>query len=457
MKNCTLLLFVISFFTVIHAEDFKAGVAKAEITPQEPIWLAGYAGRDRPSEGVDQPIFVKALALQDSAGALTLILTADTIGTPRWFNDELAGRVASELKVPREHFLFACSHSHTTPVVHGCLKDMYGLAGKTAEVVEAYSKFFLQKSFETAQEAMRSLEPAKLSYAHSECSIMGNRRQFGPKGVSFGINPTGVVDHEVPVLRVDGPDGALKAVLFGCACHNTTPGPAYQISGDWAGYAQADLEQTYKGATALFITGCGADANPNPRGNFTLSRGHGLELAGAVAKALDGPTRPVTGEIKAAFARVALPLDKLPDAGYYEAKAKEKQPATQRYAQRHLGLLAHGDPLMTSYEAPEQVLRFGDAFTLVAMSGEVVVDYAFRVRRELPDERVWAAGYCNDVFAYVPSMRILTEGGYEADSSLIYYGLPTRFAPAVEDTLVSTVLDLARKAGASVLPPVVKK
>jgi hypothetical protein len=454
MKKCTLVLLIVSFFTVVRSEDFKAGVGRADITPKDPIWLAGYAGRDRPSEGVDLPIFVKALALQDPAGAVTIIVTADTIGTPRWFNDELAGRVERDLKVPRERFLFACSHSHTTPVVHGCLKDMYGLAGKTAEVVEAYSKFFLQKSFEAAQEAVKNLEPAKLSYAHSECSIMGNRRQFGPKGVGFGVNPTGVVDHEVPILRVDRGDGTLKAVLFGCACHNTTPGATYLVSGDWAGYAQADLERAYEGATALFITGCGADANSNPRGSYTLARGHGLELAGAVARALDGPTRPVTGEIKAAFARVALPLDKLPDASYYEAKAKEKQPATQRYALRHLGMLSHGDPLMTSYEAPEQVLRFGDTFTLVAMSGEVVVDYAFRTKRELPDERVWAAGYCNDVFAYVPSMRILTEGGYEADSSLIYYGLPTRFAPAVEDTLVSTVLDLAKKVGAMVPPPI---
>jgi hypothetical protein len=172
-----------------------------------------------------------------------------------------------------------------------------------------------------------------------------------------------------------------------------------------------------------------------------------------VARALGEPGRPVTGNISAAFDRVTLPLDKLPDASYYEAKTKEKPPATQRYALQKLLMLRRGEPLMTSYDAPEQVLRFGDAFTLVAMSGEVVVDYAYRVRREMPDERVWAAGYCNDVFAYVPSMRILTEGGYEADSSLIYYGFPTRFAPAVEDTLVNKVLDLSRKVGAKVPEP----
>jgi len=460
MKSVVLLGILAGTLLVspLPAQEFKAGVGRSDITPEGPIWLAGYAGRDRPSEGVDQHIFVKALALQDPAGAATLILTADTIGTPRWFNDALAERIEKELKVPRERFLFACSHSHTTPVVHGCLKDMYGLEGQTAAVVENYSKTFLQKSFEAAQSALNSLEPAKLSYAKSECFIMGNRRQFGPKGPpGFGINPNGLVDHEVPVLRVDHPDGTLKAVVFGCACHNTTPGQAYQISGDWAGYAQADLEQTYAGSTALFITGCGADANPNPRGNMTLARAHGLELAGAVARALSEQGRPVKGDIRASFDRASLPLEKTPAASYYEAKATEKPAATQRYARRLLGLLAKGDPLMTQYDAPVQVLRFGDTFTLVAMSGEVVVDYAYRLRREMPDERVWAAGYCNDVFAYVPSMRILTEGGYEADSSLIYYGFPTRFAPAVEDTLVGKVLELSRKVGANVPEPPKKK
>lgn len=289
----SLLLLLVAWLGVagitLQAEDFKAGVSRADITPQGPIWLAGYAGRDKPSEGVDLPIFVKSLALQDAAGTVTLILTADTIGTPRWFNDALADRIEKELKVPREHFLFACSHSHTTPVVHGCLNDMYGLAGQTAEVVETYAKFFLQKSFEVAQGALQNLEPVQLSYAHSECFIMGNRRQFGPKGVGFGINPNGLVDQQVPVLRVQRVDGTLKAVLFGCACHNTTPGATYQISGDWAGYAQVNLERAYPEATALFITGCGADANPNPRGSYTLSRSHGLELAGAVARALVDP------------------------------------------------------------------------------------------------------------------------------------------------------------------------
>jgi neutral ceramidase len=441
-RLCFVLFPCLLLSAPLVAQEYKGGVARADITPAEPISLAGYASRNKPSEGIEQPIFVKALALQDAAGTSTLIITADTIGTPRWFNDQLAQRIEQELKVPRERFLFACSHSHSTPVIDGCLTDMYGLEGKDAEVVKAYTQSFLQKSFEVAQAALKNLEPVKLSFGRSEAFFAGNRRQFGPKGVGFGINPTGPVDRDVPVLRMDRANGTLMAVVFGYACHCTTPGATYEVSGDWAGHAQAHVEQAYTGATALFITGCGADANPNPRGSMIFARAHGLQLGGSVARVLTEPMKSVSGPILGAFARVDLPFDKLPDKAYYEGKLQDKSPAVQRYAKRHADMLSRGDPLMTRYNAPLQVLRFGNTFTLVALSGEVVVDYSHRLRRELPEENLWTAGYCNDVFAYLPSMRILTEGGYEADFNLIYYGLPTRFAPAVEDIVVRKVIEM---------------
>jgi neutral ceramidase len=428
------------------AQEFQAGTGKADITPTEPVRLAGYAGRTKAFESIDQHLFTKALALKDAQGQTTIIVTADTIGVPRWFSDELAGRLEQELKVPRERVLFACSHSHSAPVIDGALTMMYGLDEAEGAAVKKYTQAFLQASFEAARDAVKSLQPAKLSFGRGEAFFAGNRRAFGPKGVQFGINPNGPVERDVPVLRVDRPDGSLHAVLFGYACHCTTPGATYEVSGDWAGYAQEELERNFPGATALFITGCGADANPNPRGKMLYARAHGLQLSGAVARVLHEPMRAVTGPIAAVFDQVDLPLGPTPDKAYYEAKLTEKAPATQRYAQHHLDKIARGEPLPKSYPAPLQVLRFGEAFTLIALSGEVVVDYSLRLKRELPDERLWNAAYCNEIFAYVPSMRILLEGGYEADSSLIYYNLPTCFAPAVEDALVNKVLGMIKQA-----------
>jgi neutral ceramidase len=444
------------FLTMVNlpAAGFEAGIGRADITPEEPVRLAGYASRDTPFTKVAQKLFVKALALKDSAGRVSVLLTADTIGTPAWFNDELAARVQSELAVPRERFLFACSHSHSAPVIAGCLEDMYDLSPEEKAAVERYTALFLARSFEAAREAVSNLAPAKLSFGQGQAGFAGNRRGFGPRGVGFGINPIGAVDHSVPVLMVSNSDGAARAVVFGYACHCTTPGASDEVAGDWAGFACENLETTFPGVTALAVIGCGADANPNPRGTMLMARGHGLELAGAVAAVMRQPLRPVEdGPIGAAFESLPLPLEPPPTREQLQTMlAQDKRPPTQRYYQGLIDQLARGEPLISQVSCPVQVWRFGQAFTLVGIGGEVVVDYSLRLKRERPDERLWVAGYCNDVFGYLPSQRILVEGGYEADASRIYYGIPSRFAPETEDRVIEAVNRLIENASSQPIP-----
>jgi neutral ceramidase len=100
-----------------------------------------------------------------------------------------------------------------------------------------------------------------------------NRREFTPTGVILGVNPRGLADRSVPVLRVDGADGKPRAVLFGAACHNTTlTGEHSVVSGDYAGFAQEHVRKRHPGAAALFVLGCAGDANPHPRGTVELAR-----------------------------------------------------------------------------------------------------------------------------------------------------------------------------------------
>lgn len=429
------------------AEDFQAGVGRADITPTEPVWLGGYEARRSASVGVEQKIHVKALALRDSTGATTLLVTADTIGPGRAFTEAVAERVERELRIPRERFLFASSHSHATPVMWPALIDMYPFDEEQKAALARYAKYFEDQALVASKAAVADLQPAKLQYGRGQAGFAVNRRAFGPKGVGFGVNPAGLVDHEVPVLRVLGEKDVLRAFVFGYACHCTTLGPdTLKVCGDWATYAQDYLEEANPGATAFFITGCGADANPNPRGTLRMARQHGLELAGAVQSVLRESALPISGPLAVAFERVDLPISAPPTKEEFESKLQDKRGAVQRHARRHLDMLAQGEKFASSYPCPVQVLRFGKDLTLIALGGEVVVDYAYRLRRELPAERLWVAAYCNDVFAYVPSMRILTEGGYEAEFNLIYYGLPARFAPEVEDVLVKKVVELTRRA-----------
>ena len=80
---------------------------------------------------------------------------------------------------------------------------------------------------------------------------------------------------------------------------------------------------------------------------------------------------------------------------------------------------------------------------MVGRAGEVVVDYSLRLKAELAGSPVWVAGYCNEVFGYGPSKRVLLEGGYEARGAVVYYSTtPTPFAPSVEELIVGKVHEL---------------
>lgn len=424
---------------------YRAGMAATDISPREPIWMAGYGARKKPSEGVDHPLHAKVLALRFDEEPPLVLITADIIGFGREIAEDIAEKIKAKHNVPRENILLVASHTHTGPVIGRNLKGMFNLDARDAAVIDKYTGFLIEKIVSAADEALTGSEPVTLSFGRGRAGFAMNRRVFRPGGVNFGVNPDGPVDHDVPVLRLDDAQGKVKAIVFGYACHCTTlGGDHYQLNGDWAGFAQDYLQRANPGALAFFVTGCGGDANPEPRGKLEFARQHGLEMAGAVSRVLSRPRSTLNDKPTTVFERVELPLAPLPTREDFEKKLNDKNVFIQRHAQRHLDMLARGDKLMTSYPCPVQVWRFGKDLTLVAIGGEVVVDYALRLKRELKGTNLWVAGYANDVFAYVPSARILIEGGYEADFNLIYYGLPGRFNNQVEEVLVQRIHALVK-------------
>ena len=104
-----------------------------------------------------------------------------------------------------------------------------------------------------------------------------------------------------------------------------------------------------------------------------------------------------------------------------------------------LASLDKGQPLSKTYPYPIGVWQIGKDVQFVTLGGEVVVDFALRLKSELRGVKTWVAGYSNDVMAYIASRRVLKEGGYEGASAMIYYGLPTSWAPESEDTIINAV------------------
>ena len=451
---CILCLITLPFSAQAKEQsNFKAGVASIVITPDESMWMAGYAARNKPSEGKVHDLHAKALALEDEHGTRLVIVSVELIGIPRPMRDWLAEHAKKAYKLEPEFLLLNASHTHCGPVIRETKYSIYGntLYGLSPEQIQQSNKYVddLQKKLlNLIGQAIENLAPAKLNYTHARAGFAMNRRLITNTGVRNSPNPEGPVDHDVPVLRIDNLDGKLQTVLFGYACHCTTLS-FYQYCGDYAGFAQQYIEQAHPGTTAMFIAGCGADQNPYPRRGpqpLDYCKQHGRALANGVETALQYKGRPISGSIGAAIDTVMLDFAEPPSREQLVQKAKSKDKYDRRHAEVLLEELEKNGKIRTTYPYLVQVVRFGNDLTMVALAGEVVVDYSLRLKSELPGRAVWVAAYSNDVFGYIPSVRVLQEGGYEAGGAMRYTDLPGPFAPTVEQRVVATVHELVNKA-----------
>lgn len=443
----TLLALALGFALASHATatdapSYKAGVASKVITPTEPIWMAGYASRYKPAEGKTHDLYAKALCVEDAAGTRLVLVTTDLIGIPRALGDAVAAEVEKKHGLKRDRLILSSSHTHSGPVIRENLVDMYPMTKEQAAKVEEYTRKLQSDLVAVIGESMKELKPAALKYGAGKATFAVNRREPTDKGIINGRNPAGPVDHTVPVLSVEV-SGKPVAVVFGYACHNTTVS-FYEWCGDYAGFAQIELQKALPGATAMFWTGCGADANPLPRGNLKLCEEYGKELAKATVDALK-TAKPITGNFAAKYETIPLQFDAVLTKQQLTADALSKTLAVQKRAERLLKELEANGKIADAYpHYPVQTWALGDQVLWVALGGEVVIDYNLRLKKDVPTSRaLWVMGYANDVMAYIPSARLLKEGGYEADSSQIYYGMPGKWNASIEDAIVAKVKELA--------------
>jgi hypothetical protein len=414
------------------------GAARVDVTPDGPVLLNGYAARNGPSTGVQQRIWAKALAIGgDAAPGPAVLVTLDNLGITDALAAEVADRLRSEVGLPRERLAIAASHTHSAPMITGLAPNLFGkpIAPADQEAIDAYTRTLAEGLVAVVKSALNDRQPAALGWAQGRVGFALNRRTKG-----------GPVDHALPMLGARSPDGRVRAVLVNYACHCTTLDPADNlISGDWAGDAQEAIEADHPGAVALVAVGCGGDSNPEGRVSRDAARRHGRAIADEVERLLAGSLTPLEAAPAAALRRVTVPFDTLPTRAELETvAAKGGYPGYN--ARTQLARLDRGEPLQSALDYPVQVWAFGDRLAMVFLAGEVVVDYSLRLKRELDAGRTWISAYSNDVPCYIPSERILKEGGYEGGGAMVYYGRPTRLAPGVEGRIVGTVRELVPPA-----------
>lgn len=424
-----LLPFLIAWNTIfltgpdITLGQWKAGVARADITPHESVPLAGYGGPTRMSQRVDHPIWVKALALQHGSGDVHVLVTADLVGLSEQMVQKIASAATAKHDLERRQLILNTSHNHSCPVTGDVLWLYYELSQEQAKARDRYTDHVYQQYAEVIDQALSNMRPAELRFGHGLAGIAVNRRRSrGPESRSL----PGPVDHDVPVLTIKS-DNQIKAIVFGYSCHTTALG-GLSINGDYAGFAQVSLEQSFPGTISMFVQNCGGDANPLPRIRgkdqpaLSLAAMYGEILAEAVRQAIQDNSRIVNGPLRSVLQTIELPLQPGPSLAEVKERILQVSGMQHREFQHFLHQYQTLGQLPSQIAYPIQVWQLGSELTWIALTGETVVDYSLEFKEKYGWNTTWVCGYNNDLLSYVPSLRVLREGGYEGTTGMQEYG-----------------------------------
>jgi neutral ceramidase len=420
---------------------WKAGVSCAKITPEPPMYLAGFGGRANQAEadGKLHDIWVKVLVLEDAHRTRAALITSDVCGVSRATYLRLCTQLRQRCGLEQSQVLLTYSHTHTGPALHECLQDYTGWDEKARARIKDYTSWLEATIVDRVAEAEAKLEPVALSAGEGHVTFAVNRRNNKEARIAEILanhEPLkGPVDHSVPVLAVKRADGRWQAAVFGYACHTSSLG-LMQWSGDYAGFAMLHVQQKYPQAQAMFFQACGADQGAMPRRKVELTEKYGRMLADGVGKVLDGSMRPLAGTLRTATVTIDLPYEKVMTREDLQQWAK-RNALYARWAGRMLQQLDQGATFAKSWPYTIQAWRLGDQLW-ITLAGEAVVDYSLKFKQKY-GARTWTSGFAHELTAYIPSRRVWEEGGYEG-GYLGEYGLPAmRWAGDLEDRITAGV------------------
>lgn len=416
------------------SSSIQVGVAEVDITPDYPVRLSGFGFRREESEGVNQKIWAKALAFMDAESGPAILITTDNLGVPIAVTKEVARRLQMRIGLLPSRLAITASHTHTAPMLTSVAPTLFSqpIPPEHQARIDQYTHEFTDHLTQVALAAYRDIQPSQVSWGIGQVGFATNRRAQG-----------GPVDHDLPTLVVRDQEGQPRAIYFSYACHCVTLSHNH-IGGDWVGYAMEHIESTFPGVIALSSIGCGADSNPNSgvTGDKTeIASSQGQSIADEIKRMLSTPLQPIASSPETRMDSVSLDFAEPRSRVEWEERAS--QPGAVGYhAQVNLERLDRGEALPTGIDYPIQTWNFGSDLAMVFLPGEVVVDYSVQLKKELDARRLWINAYANDAPCYIPSERILKEGGYEGGYAMIYYDQPQIFAPGLEQKIIHKTREL---------------
>ena len=414
---------------------WQVGYAEADITPAPgEAMLAGF-GRPRQVQGTLSPLRAQVIALQDQTGRRAMLFTADVLGFSRISVEVLRRKLEKTHAVEPSAICLAASHTHWGPAIN--YRTNFTIGGPNVWYLARLEETLLNM----ADAAIKDLAPAGVDYGSCDARIGMCRRLPNERGqFVWGANPEGSYDEHTPVLRITRGRSPKQLLLVGHACHPTSTGTVDKWSPDYPGAMRNKLESTLDDCRALFVMGCGGDAKVVVRDEATgkddfaaspeKSEAAGIKLAEQVLAFLKkSQFASLAARLETRLVTGALSLQTPSSREQIEAMALDGNPKSGNTWWARQSLAYPDERRQQRYDV--QAWTLGD-LTLVALEGEVCADWGPMTRALAKTKHAMTIGYANEVPGYIPTARIIREGGYEGDTSHMAYFLPAPFDPKME-------------------------
>ncbi|MCK4886219.1 MAG: neutral/alkaline non-lysosomal ceramidase N-terminal domain-containing protein [Planctomycetes bacterium] len=386
----------------------KAGFAVRVINPIGPAIPLGHKDATNYTE-VHADLRVQAMAIEDDADNRIILLGWDNVFIKAEMIDQVKEIVKEKYNIAPESFCINSSHSHSTPA----------MTGKDGDPIEKfnpeYADLVINAVIDVVGEAISNLTPAKLSYSDYMCTSVAINRRKPP---TYFITPyvEGTVDHKVQIVKAESlADGKLLGLIAEYACHPVTVS-LIGLGSDYPGFMREFVEARHPDAVVVFLQGCGGniriqivddDVTKFTGFSVEMAKKFGTDLGMSVEWAINAPGQSVVGPIEAEYTEIELPSKKEPGA-------------------------------TVPYRI--QAFRLGAGsnwpFTLVALQGEVFIEYGLNLQKALQPANTIVLGYSNHSRGYICTAEGIEEGGYECPKCPV--------TGAAESMILQAATELAR-------------
>jgi len=435
----------------------KAGFARVRITPPLGTALTGFGFRDYdPSgcKGIHDDLYARALYLSQGREQV-LIMGFDLLFFSRDEADRFKGAIGRRLDLSPRQILLNTSHTHTGPKV--------GSWDYTPSD-RLYLQFLEESIVRAAREAADTPREVTLWAGETRSALPMSRRKPMPDGkIEFAPYPEGVVYNRLPFCLFRDREKKPVGLLFSVSTHPSTikgNERSYFISADYPGKAMALLDEYLGTAGSLFLQGAAGDSKPSiigtgeefwRSGDWPDVDRAGTIVAEEVIQAIDaGLTRVepdlLTGTIEMSWPMVA------PRTRAEYVEVIEKPPThsesipegMKRWAQEMIDLVDRGFGLPSAVPITAHGVRLGTGLRIIGIEGEIVAELGQLIAGFYTGGITFPLGYTDGAQLYLPSSRMLSEGGYEVES-YYEYRFPAALAPGMEDILLATLGQLREK------------